>query len=106
MIDIVVKQSGGRTLLVFSQVRGVVFRNPEVPCIRHVGLYEQGDDRRARYVWSIRLDGDGKCVDLAAVEVGVVPKGWREVDPFKVVPGKTYFAEVHGIGWGETSVTF
>ena len=93
-------------MLGFSQVRGVIFRNREVPCIRHVGLYEQGDDRRPGYVWSIRLDIDRQCVDLAAVEVGVVPQGWREVDPLKVVPGKTYFAEVDGIGWGETSVTF
>ncbi|RNJ61862.1 MAG: hypothetical protein EDM03_10075 [Porphyrobacter sp. IPPAS B-1204] len=106
MIDIVVKQSDGRTVLGFSQVRGVVFRNPKVPCIRHVGIYEQGADRRANYVWSIRLDRDAQCVGLAAVEVGVVPMGWREVHPLKVMPGKTYFAEVHGIGWGETSVTF
>ncbi|HSJ78509.1 MAG TPA: hypothetical protein VK913_07215 [Erythrobacter sp.] len=106
MIDIVVKQSGGRTVLGLSQDWGVVFRDRKVPCIKHVGLYEQGDDRRANYVWSIRLEGDGQCVDVAAVEVGNVPKGWREVDPLKAVPGKTYFAEVHGIGWGETRVTF
>ncbi len=61
---------------------------------------------RAAYVWSIRPDDDEQCVDLAAVEVGLVPNGWREVDLLKAVPGKTYFAEVHGIGWGETRVTF
>ena len=106
MIDIAVKQSGGRTVLGFSQDWGVIFRKREVPCLRHVGLYETGEDRKARYVWSIEVDGDVQCVDLPTIEIGVVPKGWREVDPLKAVAGKTYFAEVFGIGWGETRVTF
>jgi|GEM_PF-6901424 len=93
-------------MLRFSQVWGVVFREREIPCIKHIGLYEQGDDGMADYVWSIMVDGDKQCTDVAAVEVGMVPKGWQEVEPLNVVAGQTYFVEAHGIGFGGTKVTF
>ena len=93
-------------MLGFYQDWGVFFWEGEVPCLKHVGRYEMGDDRMARYAWLIEVDGDGQCADLAVVEVGVVPKGWHEVDSLKTVAGKTYFADVFGVGWGETRVTF
>jgi hypothetical protein len=106
-IDITVETIGGRMLLRLSQDWGVIFSKRVVPCVREIGLHEPDtlyDLEKA--VWLIEVKGDVQCLDLAAVRVGRVPKGWQEVVPLTAVSGRTYTIKASGIGWGEASVRF
>ena len=104
-----VERSGDRAYLRFSQDWGLVFSRREIPCIKRISLQEADTynaDPLADAVWSIEAAGDVQCLDIGAVEIGAVPKGWEELVPLSAVEGQTYVALVDGIGWGETQIVW
>ena len=105
-IDVSVERSDDRAFLSFSQDWGLVFSRRQIPCIKRIRLTKSDTYDLADAVWSIEAVGDVQCLDIAAVEIGTVPKGWEELMPLNAVPGQTYLVRADGIGWGDVQIVW
>lgn len=98
-IDILVEREGGRTTLLFSQDWGLL-RGNETPCIDRILFLRNGTFDYDNPVWAIVPQSEVQCLDIAAVTLGKVPKGWKETAPLTVKTGESYTVQVLGIGSG------
>ena len=73
-------------MLVFSQDWGL-FSRPEAPCIDRIVVLHDGTFDYDNPVWEIVPEREVQCLDIAAVALGKVPKGWKEIAPLTVKPG-------------------
>ena len=104
-IQVVVGRVGGNLRANFFQDFGILFSRRRSPCVGEVGLYSPGTYTVPDALWLVEANGKENCIDLGSVIIGKVPRGFRQVVPFKAHTGGHYTLRVHGEGYGSADLT-
>lgn len=101
-IDVTVRQLHGRWMVTLSQDWGL-FSGRKPPCIGSVSL-AQGNTGMETPIWSMATN-EVQCLNLKAFTIGSPPAGFTQERPLPRDVHGNYILIVHGIGWGEATLT-